>query len=213
MGQSVQKLPGRQMWEKFDKDKSGVMDRKEVDTLLRDIWKTYKVQKPLSADVVNNILAELDVNKDGKIVQQEFEDLYDDLWDQMVEAYASKKADSQASATSPTSKEGNKGSTSPKSKSPVKDKSKVPNQEPNHIRCPHCAFEIDPRQLHRLKVPPEALSVAPGPWQGSSASAGYQAMPAIAAAPVPPGTSFHGQVPASFFQTSHGWWAQSPGPS
>ena len=46
-------------------------------------------------------------------------------------------------------------------------------EEPNNIRCPHCAFEIDPRHLQRpglgtswwfigwwvdlrLKVPPEA---------------------------------------------------------
>ncbi|CAJ1335727.1 unnamed protein product [Effrenium voratum] len=89
---------------------------------------------------------------------------------------------------------------------------KAKAKEPNQIHCPHCAFEIDPRQLHRLKVPPEALSVSPGPWQRpQTATSGYQVMPAaIAAAPVPPGTAFHGQVPASFFQTSHGWWAQSP---
>ncbi|CAK8993215.1 unnamed protein product [Durusdinium trenchii] len=208
MGQSVQKLPARQMWLKFDKDTSGVMDRKEVDQLLRDIWKTYKVQKPLSADVVQNILAELDVNKDGKIVQKEFEDLYDDLWDEMAQAYASPKEGSQASAISPTSENKASKDVSPKAK--PKEKVKATAEEPTHIRCPHCAFEIDPRQLHRLKVPPEALSVSPGPWQG--VSSGYaNAMPAIAAAPVPAGTSFHGQVPASFFQTSHGWWAQPPG--
>ncbi|CAL1133745.1 unnamed protein product [Cladocopium goreaui] len=216
MGQSVQKVPAREMWLKLDQDQSGVLDRKEADTLLRLIWKTYKVQKPLSAEVVTNILAELDVNKDGKIVQKEFEELYDGLWEEMVQVYASPKAGSQAAGTSPTSKEAGSeekqgSSTPPKSKSP-KENAKA-NAEPNHIRCPHCAFEIDPRHLQRLKVPPEALSVAPGPWQGSSASAGYQAMPAISAAPVPPGTSFHGQVPASFFQTSHGWWAQSNGPS
>ncbi|CAJ1335729.1 unnamed protein product [Effrenium voratum] len=42
MGQSAQKVPARQMWQKFDRDKSGVMDRKEVENLLKDIWKTYK---------------------------------------------------------------------------------------------------------------------------------------------------------------------------
>ena len=58
----------------------------------------------------------------------------------------------------------------------------------------------------------EALSLAPGPWQAR----GAYAAPAIASAPVPAGTSFHGQaasgeqagrdgqVPASFFQSSHG---------
>ena len=32
----------------------------------------------------------------------------------------------------------------------ARGKVKATAEEPTHIRCPHCAFEIDPRQLHRL---------------------------------------------------------------
>ncbi|CAE7542314.1 unnamed protein product [Symbiodinium necroappetens] len=99
-----------QMWQDFDKvqikvdhvlDGSGILEREEVDSLLlspqisshsaerrKHIWKTYQVQKPLSPDVVQNVLEELDKSKDGKIVQAEFEDLYDDLWEEMSQMYA-----------------------------------------------------------------------------------------------------------------------------
>ncbi|CAE7303697.1 unnamed protein product [Symbiodinium microadriaticum] len=76
------------MWQDFDKDGSGILEREEVDSLLKHIWKTYQVQKPLSPDVVRNVLEELDKSKDGKIVQAEFEDLYDDLWEEMSQMYA-----------------------------------------------------------------------------------------------------------------------------
>ncbi|CAE7437475.1 unnamed protein product [Symbiodinium natans] len=218
MGQNVQKVPARQMWQDFDKDGSGVLDRNEVDALLKHIWKTYKVQKPLSPDVVKNVLEELDKSKDGKIVQAEFEDLYDDLWEEMSQMYANsatpaKAAESGAKA-SPKGGSSPRGAKTPPQPAPPKavrhssPKAKVPN----NIRCPHCAFEIDPRQLHRLKVPPEALGVVPGPWQRPDGG-GYQTPAAIAAPPLPPGTTLHGQVPSSFFHSSHGWWAQPSGSS
>ncbi|CAE7430695.1 unnamed protein product [Symbiodinium sp. CCMP2456] len=220
MGQNAQKVPARQMWQDFDKDGSGILEREEVDSLLKHIWKTYQVQKPLSPDVVKNVLEELDKSKDGKIVQAEFEDLYDDLWEEMSQMYASSapgKSEPEAKSTGAKGASSPKGTKTPPRPEPPKAKRhsspKASAKVPNNIRCPHCSFEIDPRQLHRLRVPPEALGVVPGPWQRQlNDGGGYEITPAAIAAPsLPPGTMLHGQVPSSFFHTSHGWWAQPPG--
>ncbi|OLP98361.1 hypothetical protein AK812_SmicGene19195 [Symbiodinium microadriaticum] len=173
-----------QMWQDFDKvqikvdhvlDGSGILEREEVDSLLlspqisshsaerrKHIWKTYQVQKPLSPDVVRNVLEELDKSKDGKIVQAEFEDLYDDLWEEMSQMYASSapaKSEPEAKST------GAKG----QSQASAEKKTKVGKTSHSIVRFP-------------LKVPPEArrsladdtttwycqhraLGVVPGPWQ------------------------------------------------
>mmetsp|Transcript_27703 Transcript_27703/g.79863 ORF Transcript_27703/g.79863 Transcript_27703/m.79863 type:complete len:221 (+) Transcript_27703:159-821(+) len=192
MGQAADKLDSRDLWTQFDQNNSGVLDEAAIGRLLQSLWRHYSISKPLSAELVARVVAELDVNEDGRIQQAEFEDAYEELWDELAQQLQPSPAGEAAAPAPPA----------PGAR---------PEPELDFLRCPHCGLEIDPRALDAMRVPPEALRRPPGPWEHlareRAAAAGAAA---LGAPPLPPGAQASGPVPASFFRSPHGWWAQQP---
>lgn len=215
MGQGAPKMDTAQLWRQYDVDNSGFLDRSELDQLVRKVWKHYKPNAPLSEQVAAHVLDELDVNGDGLIAQDEFMDLYDQLLETLGEQMA-EVGGSAASAAGPSNggalvPAGSAGQQSARPAGPDPDRQ-------DWLRCPHCAFEIDPGELERLRVDPEAVRANVGSWQNIAAPGGGQQLVGASAAgqpaldavgPLPQGTTYGGRVPPSFFMNQHaGWWAQ-----
>eukprot|EP00401_Gymnodinium_catenatum_P070726 CAMPEP_0117537152 /NCGR_PEP_ID=MMETSP0784-20121206/41818_1 /TAXON_ID=39447 /ORGANISM="" /LENGTH=152 /DNA_ID=CAMNT_0005333731 /DNA_START=105 /DNA_END=563 /DNA_ORIENTATION=+ len=78
------------------------------------------------------------------------------------------------------------------------------------LKCPHCAFEIDPRSLEQLRVPPEAVTMQVGAWEPEEQvehPGVTMEMARLQQRSLPPGTIVRGQVPLSFLQGPHNWYA------
>jgi len=79
----------QRMWREFDSNGSGFLDRQELEQLLQMVWQHYKINKPLSRNFIDGITEELDINKDGNIAQEEFEALFEELWEERARLFAS----------------------------------------------------------------------------------------------------------------------------
>lgn len=219
MGQGTAKLDTKELWNTYDADKSGFLDKNELDQLVRKVWRHYKPSTPLSDQLVERIVEELDINKDGQISKDEFDELYDELVETLAEEFGADPGAGDAAAAAA-------GGASALAVPGASDK--------ECLRCPHCAFAIDPRDLERLQVDPEAIQL-PGAWDrlapgvaGGGPTGGPGAIPvgaaggvvpsaaavevagaAAVAGPLPYGTTYGGTVPPSFFMNPQGgWWAQ-----
>lgn len=74
----------------FDHDKSGYIERHELGQLLKNLTDAFNVEEPSEEDI-NDILKELDVNGDGKISKEQFEQLITDVINIMEEEKFGKK--------------------------------------------------------------------------------------------------------------------------
>lgn len=70
MSQDLQKISD-EIFEKFDGDKSGSIDAKELHLMLKDLCEFAKVDAP-SEDDAAKALKELDTNNDGSLSKAEF---------------------------------------------------------------------------------------------------------------------------------------------
>mmetsp|Transcript_23486 Transcript_23486/g.41298 ORF Transcript_23486/g.41298 Transcript_23486/m.41298 type:complete len:208 (-) Transcript_23486:64-687(-) len=195
---NVKKLDAKKLWKEFDFDGSAVLERNELEKLLQMIWKRYGIEKELSKDFVNGIFQELDINKDGRIMQDEFLALFDELWEERHQLFAKKSAGGgHSSGGRPHGHDAHQGHSGQHAAGP--DPFKKKELDFDNVRCPFCAFEIDSKNLERLRISPEQL-------QAMAAAAAPAASSARGAA-LPPGFSGSGQVPGSYFQgfTGPGW--------
>eukprot|EP00929_Paragymnodinium_shiwhaense_P073268 TRINITY_DN37298_c0_g2_i1.p1 TRINITY_DN37298_c0_g2~~TRINITY_DN37298_c0_g2_i1.p1 ORF type:complete len:198 (-),score=42.27 TRINITY_DN37298_c0_g2_i1:32-625(-) len=195
MGQNATMLSADEVWKLADRDKSGYLDDTEVREVIDTLWQRYGMDRQLSPAFINGIMKELDRNGDNQISLEEFNELYQDLWNDREKFFANylKPAKAKPGAGVATAPAGTNA---------------------DWLRCPHCAMEIDPRGLEKLRVPPEAVSMAPSSWSaaqgggaaaGSPAGAGY-----LQGASLPPGTVVRGNVPTSFLQGPHNWYLSRP---
>mmetsp|Transcript_25089 Transcript_25089/g.46041 ORF Transcript_25089/g.46041 Transcript_25089/m.46041 type:complete len:240 (+) Transcript_25089:47-766(+) len=226
MGQdaSADRINARQLWQAYDLDQNGQLSRAEVEKLLQSILRHYGAEFRMNAAFVDGVMKELDVNGNGVIEQDEFESLFEELWTHHSELFRSRGQRSQPSAmTESTATK----PQAPMSAAPYSFPQVRPSEIPHAgamppgvaaprvpargavdmLRCPHCAFEIDPNDLERLRVSPELLSACHEAWDSQLAS-----MPSIgnvttATHGLPPGTQAWGQVPPSFFNGSNGGWS------
>ena len=58
----------------FDVDKSGILEKNQFGHLLKRIASAFYVEEPSFAEI-DNVVQALDVNGDGKITREEFEQL------------------------------------------------------------------------------------------------------------------------------------------
>ncbi len=58
----------------FDVDKSGVLEKNEFGQLIKRIAMAFNVEEPSFTDI-DNLAKALDVNGDGKITREEFDEL------------------------------------------------------------------------------------------------------------------------------------------
>mmetsp|Transcript_782 Transcript_782/g.722 ORF Transcript_782/g.722 Transcript_782/m.722 type:complete len:84 (+) Transcript_782:151-402(+) len=70
MSQDLQKISD-EIFDKFDNDKSGTIDAKELHAMLKDLCEFAKVDAP-SEDDAKKALKELDSNSDGVLSKSEF---------------------------------------------------------------------------------------------------------------------------------------------
>jgi Ca2+-binding EF-hand superfamily protein len=62
----------------FDVDRSGVLEKNEFGHLLKRIASAFHVEEPSFAEI-DNVVQALDVNGDGKITRDEFEQLIHEI--------------------------------------------------------------------------------------------------------------------------------------
>mmetsp|Transcript_37870 Transcript_37870/g.85324 ORF Transcript_37870/g.85324 Transcript_37870/m.85324 type:complete len:222 (+) Transcript_37870:75-740(+) len=211
MGQdaSADRINARQLWQAYDLDQNGQLSRAEVEKLLQSILRHYGAEFRMNAAFVDGVMKELDVNGNGVIEQDEFESLFEELWTHHSELFRSRGQRTQPSAMS--------AATRPNAPMvaysfPQVRPAEIPsgsaaiNAAPM-LHCPHCAFEIDPTDLERLRVSPELLSACHEAWDSQLASMPSVGSVTTASHGLPPGTQAWGQVPPSFFNASSGGWS------
>mmetsp|Transcript_145411 Transcript_145411/g.268144 ORF Transcript_145411/g.268144 Transcript_145411/m.268144 type:complete len:221 (+) Transcript_145411:130-792(+) len=205
-GEIPQKIDPMLIWKEFDRDNSGTMDPQEVEQMLQTLWKRYGVQRPLSKEFINALMAELDVNGDGIVMREEFIEVAEELWDERDELFAQTAVVSLAGAGLPEAPEGPSGEAEEPG---LHDKDPLDRSE--WICCPHCDFDIDPRDLDDLI---EELAAVKRPeelgygWElsrqnaalGSATSSWQQGHR------LPEGSTVQGTAPGSYFQNPYGWW-------
>lgn len=211
--EAPQKIDPILIWREFDKDNSGTMDPQEVELMLQTLWKRYGVQRPLSKEFINALMAELDVSGDGIVSREEFVDVAEELWDVRDELFAQTAV--VGSAAGDLGLPDQTDPASPSGEVQVTGTEKDPLDRSEWICCPHCEFDIDPRDLDDLI---EALAAVKDPselgygWElsrqnaalgqaASSWQSGHRAR-------LPEGSTIQGDAPGSYFQNSYGWWTR-----
>ena len=72
----------RQIFDKFDKNKDGSVEKSELKPLLSTISKQSNLPDPTDEDIENG-LKELDLNKNGKLEFEEFYPFYKQVYDSL----------------------------------------------------------------------------------------------------------------------------------
>jgi len=72
----------RQIFDKFDKNKDGSVEKSELKPLLSTISKQLNLPDPSDEDIENG-LKELDLNKNGKLEFEEFYPFYKQVYDSL----------------------------------------------------------------------------------------------------------------------------------
>ena len=72
----------RQIFDKFDKNKDGSVEKSELKPLLSTISKQLNLPDPTDEDIENG-LKELDLNKNGKWEFEEFYPFYKQVYDSL----------------------------------------------------------------------------------------------------------------------------------
>jgi Ca2+-binding EF-hand superfamily protein len=72
----------RQIFDKFDKNKDGSVEKSELKPLLSTISKQLNLPDPTDEDIENG-LKELDLNKNGKLEFEEFYPFYKQVYDSL----------------------------------------------------------------------------------------------------------------------------------
>lgn len=70
-------------FKKVDIDQSGFVEKDELQKVMEDVAKDIGVEKPTREDV-DEVLKELDENKDGRLSLDEFQVLIEQVLDQMA---------------------------------------------------------------------------------------------------------------------------------
>jgi calmodulin len=70
-------------FKKVDIDQSGFVEKNELQKVMEDVAKDIGTERP-SKDDVDEVLKELDENKDGKLSLDEFQVLIEQVLEQMV---------------------------------------------------------------------------------------------------------------------------------
>lgn len=63
----------KKIFDKFDADKSGYIDERELKNLLEETYRILGVNRTITQEDVNSYLRMVDTNKDGKVSPQEYE--------------------------------------------------------------------------------------------------------------------------------------------
>jgi len=79
------KIITKAAFEAIDVHNNGYIERKEVETLLLNIAKDLNIKKP-TKDETDEVMKELDHDKDGKIRQDEFQVLVEEVIESMVQS-------------------------------------------------------------------------------------------------------------------------------
>jgi len=61
----------RKIFQEYDLDKNGVLDRRELRQFLHKFFSEYKVHFPLTDEYVDAVFVQIDLNRDNKIQPQE----------------------------------------------------------------------------------------------------------------------------------------------
>jgi len=72
----------RQIFDRFDKNKDGSVEKSELKPLLSTISKQLNLPEPTDEDIENG-LKELDLNKNGKLEFNEFYPFYKQVYDSL----------------------------------------------------------------------------------------------------------------------------------
>jgi len=75
-------------FEAIDVNNQGFIERKEVETLLLNIAKDMNIKKPTKEET-DEVMKQLDHDKDGKIRPEEFQVLVEEVIESMVQAMGS----------------------------------------------------------------------------------------------------------------------------
>ena len=82
LNQQVQKI-----FEDFDKDKNGYLDRKELRQFLTFFFKQYKMHFPVTDEYVDAVFREIDQNRDNKIQPNELQQYASHFVNQLLPEY------------------------------------------------------------------------------------------------------------------------------
>merc|ERR1712216_214264 len=202
------KLDVKATWREFDTDNSGVMSPAEVETLLQTVWRRYGVERPLSKSFIQAIMAELDANGDGRVMREEFMEIAEELWEEREQLFAQHGGGGSApSNIAPRSP----GSPVRPGETGAQDDEYDALEEGEWLHCPHCDFDIDPRDLDKYREelrptkPPTMLGKT---WERSKENATFMEQSASfhGHEVLPAGSVIRGNAPASYFQNAFGWW-------
>mmetsp|Transcript_60169 Transcript_60169/g.143416 ORF Transcript_60169/g.143416 Transcript_60169/m.143416 type:complete len:238 (-) Transcript_60169:45-758(-) len=234
MGQeaSAERINARDIWQAYDLDDNGQLSRPEVEKLLQSILRHYGAESRINAAFVDGVMKELDVNENGIIEQEEFEALFDELWAHHSELFRSKAKAAGPPGKQPNAVTCAGGASRappmpaqpaaapypfpqvrppadarvPMGQSSCGASERLPTIAGDALHCPHCAFEIDPRDLERLRVSPEVLQACHDAWDSQVSSVPLRGP---AGPGLPTGMQSWGRVPPSFFHGSNIGWGQS----
>lgn len=78
------KIITKAAFDALDINKTGSLERKEIETLLMNISKDLNAKKP-SKDEIDEIIKELDQDKDGKIRPDEFQIVVEQVLESMAQ--------------------------------------------------------------------------------------------------------------------------------
>lgn len=59
------------IFKKYDKDKNGTLDRKELSKFLTDLYKVTGIDRKVTEKEASELIARVDVNSDGNMNKQE----------------------------------------------------------------------------------------------------------------------------------------------